>query len=406
MKNSHVEYTDNRRTTLFRVIVYVATVILSIVFLYIGNRLTAHDASQVLNSVEGIQPVKAKVQMVVERTEQSQDLGGSTIQNTSIKFVARILGGKQKGMDVMVVQSIDSYVLADYKEVAAGDTVLITENLATPEDHNWMFVEYLRTDTLLIAGAIFCGLLILFGRFKGFNTILSLGFTCLAVFLVFIPSILAGYNIYLSSIIVCMFVIIMTLLIINGPDKKTLVSILGCFSGVLLSGLLTLLMDFFLKLTGYTDEESSFLTLLETPNPINLKAIIFGAIIIGAMGAIMDVAMSIASALYELSQEAANPTFGVILRAGFTIGQDMMGTMANTLVLAYIGGSLSTVLLLIVYTPSILYLLNREMIVVEILQSLIGSLGLLFTIPFSSLLCSIFYSKKSKNVELTVPSEE
>lgn len=145
----------------------------------------------------------------------------------------------------------------------------------------WSFSEYVRTDALLVLGLVFCLFLFIFGRTKGINTLISLAFTCLAVFLVFLPSVLNGLNIYFWSILVCIFIIVMTLLIINGADAKSLVAGIGCVSGVLTAGLLTLIMDRFLNLTGLLDDESMFLYFLNAEYPIDLKAIIFAAIIIG-----------------------------------------------------------------------------------------------------------------------------
>lgn len=388
-----MNYTVNKKRKLRHIVVYMVTVLLSLAFLYFGNQFTGKDAANILSNTTSLNPERATVSMVLERTEEEYDLGGTFITNVTIRFIAHLDSGTDKGTEIIAVQTIDGYLPSGLKEVQVGDKVLISLDLDDPAAYEWMFVEYLRTDTLIIIGAVFVLFLIVFGGLKGFNTLLSLAFTCSAIFFVFIPSILAGYNIYLSSIIICFFVIIMSLLIINGPDQKTFTSIIGCFGGVLIAGLITVISDTFLKLSGYTDEDSAFLAMLETPTPIDLKAIIFGAIIIGAMGAIMDVSMSIASALHEISTEAKNPTFTTLLRSGFAMGRDMMGTMSNTLILAYIGSSLSVVMLLIVYSPSILHLLNREMIIVEILQSLVGSLGILFSIPFTSVLCAALYSR-------------
>jgi uncharacterized membrane protein len=153
-------------------------------------------------------------------------------------------------------------------------------------------------------------------------------------------------------------------------------------------------MDKVLELSGILDEDSVYLTYLPTENPIDLRAIIFAAILIGAMGAIMDVSMSIASSLWEIKEESASPTRGSLFKSGMNIGRDVLGTMANTLILAYIGSSLSVVLLLSVYSSSVLYLFNREMIVVEILQSLVGSFGLLFAMPLTSLVSAFLYTEK------------
>jgi uncharacterized membrane protein len=114
------------------------------------------------------------------------------------------------------------------------------------------------------------------------------------------------------------------------------------------------------------------------------------------MGAIMDVAMSISSALWELKEKAGMIKFDTLLRSGLTIGRDIFGTMANTLILAYIGSSLSVILILSVYSNSLLTLFNSEMIIVEILQALAGSFGILLTMPLTALFCSLIYLRGEK----------
>lgn len=135
----------------------------------------------------------------------------------------------------------------------------------------------------------------MFGRSKGLKTILSLVFTCLAIFVVFVPAILAGYNAYFVSIITCLFTIAMTLALVSGPSRKSLSAALGCAGGVMVAGILSFFMDHVMKLTGYLNDETMYVSLLNESSPIDLRAIIFAAIIIGAMGATMDVAMDITS---------------------------------------------------------------------------------------------------------------
>ena len=124
-------------------------------------------------------------------------------------------------------------------------------------------------------------------------TILSLVLTCLAVFVVFVPAILAGYNAYAVSVITCLFIIAMTLSLVSGPSKKSLAAALGCAGGVAVAGILSVVMDKLMKLTGYLNDETMYVSLLNEANPIDLKGIVFAAIVIGALGATMDVAMAI-----------------------------------------------------------------------------------------------------------------
>ena len=131
---------------------------------------------------------------------------------------------------------------------------------------------------------------------------------------------------------------------------------------------------------------------------LDLRAIIFGAIVVGAIGAIMDVAVDISSALNEVASKIEKPTFSELYSSGMNIGRDVLGTMANTLVLAYIGSSLSVVILLVAYNNSLFYIFNREMIVVEVLQAMVGSFGILATIPFTSVASAFLYSRNKHHI--------
>ena len=185
-------------------------------------------------------------------------------------------------------------------------------------------MEYVRSDKLIILAICFVLALFFYGRFKGVNTILSLAYTCGAVFFVFIPAILSGKNIYLWTILVCIYSVLTTYILVIGFTKKSVAAAIGCLSGILLTGLLTVVMDKVLELSGILDEDSVYLTYLPTENPIDLRAIIFAAILIGAMGAIMDVSMSIASSLWEIKEESASPTRGSLFKSGMNIGRDVI----------------------------------------------------------------------------------
>ena len=203
----------------------------------------------------------------------------------------------------------------------------------------------------------------------------------------------------MCSIIVCLFITFMTLLIVQGPNAKSLAAGLGCCGGLLVVSGLTAIMSEILKISGLLDQDSMFLLYLETESPINLKAIIFAAITIGAMGAILDIAVDIASALSEVHRHAAKKSLQQTIKSGITIGQDIVGSMANTLILAYIGSSLSLILLLLVHSGSADDLLNSELIIVEILQALAGSIGILFTIPLTAISCGILYNMSARSKE-------
>ena len=125
-----------------------------------------------------------------------------------------------------------------------------------------------------------------------------------------------------------------------------------------------------------------------------ITIIIFAAIIISSMGAVMDVSMDISSSLHEIKKHKPNITFKEMLKSGLNIGSDIMGTMSNTLILAFIGKSLGTTLLILTYSSSLAEVFNKELVIIELLEGLIGSISILLTAPITSIICSYIYTGK------------
>lgn len=375
-------------------IVYISTIVLSILYIVLLGNLFCKDLDLFQNSDD---IVKAKVIEIIDTDLNEYKIGNEIHKQTTIYFKAKLLSGDDKGEIVEAAQQINDLYAGQQEEIVEGKRILLMEMNGTNEA-DYIMTVYVRTDYLLVLGIIFVIFLVVFGHKKGINTIISLVFTCLSIFVVFIPAVLSGHNIYLWSIITCLFVIVMTLLLINGISKKTLCSMIGCVAGIFLTALLTIIMTKIMHLTGLVDEQSYYLQLADTSQPFDLIAMVFGGIIIGAVGAIMDVAVSLSASLLEVYEKAKDKDKNIksLMKSGITIGRDMMGTMSNTLVMAYIGSSLSTTLLLLIYSGSLIELLNREMIVVELLQIMVGSFGLLLTIPLTSLICSLIYCKIKK----------
>ena len=370
------------------IIVYVVTVIVSALLLYAGNRYVYDSGSMFQGGYED-GACSARVTEILSSRSDDVIVDNTVIgKEFIILFDCKILSGEHKGETVMASESGTPYDTVPLEKVKVGDRILLTHS----EDQNaaveWLMYEFDRTMPLWILGIAFCTIVLLFGRMKGVNTLISLGYTCVAVFAVFVPSVLSGKNIYLWSIITCIYIIIMTLLIIDGLHKKTLAAIIGCSSGVIVSGLLTLLASHFLHLTGITTEDTIY---IKQSFNIDLNALIFAGIILGSVGDVMDVSVSISSSLAELHDKVEHPTYKGLLGSGITIGRDIMGTMANTLVLAYIGCELSATLLSVVYSSSMRTLFSREKIVEELLQALVGSIGLLLTIPLTAAVSSALY---------------
>lgn len=380
-----------------KVLLFIVVVLSSVLLLFIGNRFATKDLTA-FDSGESLETMTVEVLKIISEDTSEYALGGEeNYTKRVIVFSAKVLdNGEMRDKTITATQTIDTLLGNKSIEVQAGDRILVNKTAGESENlYEWVAGDHIRTPALLILGAVFAVLLLIFGRAKGVSTLVSLVFTCMAVFAVFIPATLSGQNIYLWAVLTCVFIIAMTLLVVYGASGKSLAAGIGCAGGVVISAVLSLVMSRILLLTGMTDDDAVYLSQLNPDNPINLKAIIFASIIIGALGGIMDVAVSMASSLTEVHENSAEPTFRSLFKSGISIGRDIMGANVNTLILAYIGSSMSIVLLLIANNSSLLKIMNREMIVVEILQALIGSFGILLTIPLTSLVCAFFYTKKA-----------
>ncbi len=377
------------KPTTSKIIVYIITLAVSIAYIFIGHAIATRHAFE--SGEPTYETYRARVETADQMPTRFFDASVSSDgQIEAVHFTARITSGDLKGMRIEGQQQMETYYSTNRKYVEPGDKILVMQATDATGQQAWLWLEYVRTDALIVFGALFCIALVIFGLGKGVNTLISLTFTCLSIFYVFLPAILAGENPYTWSIITCLYITLMTLLLVNGASKKSFVAGIGCFSGTMAAALLMWLMDSIMHLTGVLNDESIYLLLLETDYPINLKGIIFAGVIIGAVGAIMDVSMSITSPLFELYDHMQGNISAIeLVKSGLRIGRDFMSTMSNTLVLAYIGCDLSLVLLLMAYNTSFLEMMNREMLVTEVLQAITGSFGILLTIPLASVVCAI-----------------
>ena len=377
-----------------QMITYAAVLLVSILYIIVGHNLAIANYHAFSGDDQSI-VIKAEVVELTDRYTVMYPLNEfEYAEDETIVFRAKVTSGDMKGQTIEAAQTLDYFTAVHLPVVEPGDRILLYSIPGGMAEHEWLMSDYQRFDQILILGAVFVLLVLLIGHWQGVNTLISLALTCLAVFYVFIPAVLAGESIYLWSIATCIYVTFMTLFIVNGVNAKSIGAILGCLAGIVVAAVLTLFFEESMTLTGLLDENSVLLYGLNPDAPFNLKAIIFAAIIIGSMGAIMDVSISIAAALEELKEKLPQITFGELFQSGMNISRDIMGTMANTLILAYIGSALAGVLLMVAYNSAMMDLFNREMIVVECLQALAGSIGILMALPFTALICALLYQSK------------
>lgn len=360
----------------------IVLILFSLIFLFTGYRLATGDNAYFAGQTLSQDYYRAKVLTASDVHLESTTYGDTEIVTPKMDLTVKLLDGFLTGETVEIRgQHIEQNSSASFYPYRAGDEIFVTFDFDENDDPVWFASDHVRDKSLFLLIGAFLLLLVLFGGRKGVNTVITLIFTTASVFLVMIPAIIKGVNIYLLTFIIASFIIVMTLGIVAGPSSKSLAAAAGCIGGVGVAGFLTVVMEYSMKISGLVDEDSMFVRLINPDHMIDLRGVIFGAIAIGALGAVMDVAMSIASSLDELLSYQPNLSAGELMRSGLNIGRDIIGTMANTLILAYVGSSLNVILLLMAYNHSLSAVLNREMVAVEVLQSVAGSIGILCAVP-------------------------
>lgn len=383
----------NEKSTVRFLIELVLICILSLTFILVGNHFCSYD--QIGSAEAGV--MSARVIRVTDIHTESLE----GMENTVVEFEAEVSSGDSKGEMIHVYQLINEMTIDKPKPVEDGDRILVSDSNLTGNQQNdaeWYFLQQNRIPGMLMLCGMFLVLLLVIGRLKGLTTIVALGFTGAALFAVYIPAILSGMNVYIITIIITIFIIFASLSLLNGINKKTLCAIVGNIGGILVSGVLAVLVNKVLKITGLVDEGFVYL-MADGSSMFDLRAIVWSCIIIGSLGAIMDVSMSIASAMQELALEMKDRSFGRMVKSGMNIGRDAIGTMTITLVLAYVGSSIASILLFMLNSRNLMILMNFEMIVVEIIQAVIGSIGILMAVPITVFFAGWIFNK-TKTIDL------
>lgn len=305
-----------------------------------------------------------------------------------------ILDGNHKG-EILTIRHTIERIMPGYYIFKPGDKLLIR---ATEDSSGTLetvkIQEKVRDTQVYLIVSLFVVLLLIIGGFNGLKTLLSLIIAVAMIFFGYIPLIIRGVNPILASLGISIPVVIITLVIISGRNIKTLAAIIGTSLGVIISGILAFVFGNFAHLTGLADDSSISLAYIPQFRNLDYKGILFGTILIGAIGAIMDVAISIASALYEISTLDKNITGKNMIISGMNIGKDMMGSMSNTLILAYVGTTLHLIILFIVYKIRFIEIINLDSIATEIIRAMAGSIGLIITIPVTVVIGTAIYKNK------------
>ncbi len=353
------------------------------------------------NEEEETEYSRARVLKVLNEMTEETDYSGGSLESNMQLLEVLVIKGPHLGEKISAEYELNFGLSEKYKSIPLreGDEVfLYLQENDNGEVEKAYVAEIARDKYLLYLVIGFLLILILIGRLKGLKAVISLALTVFAVIKILLPAILQGWDPVMVSVIICIGVICITMLIISGFNKKTFSAIIGTAGGVIAAGIIALIIGSLAKLTGFGDNESQMLMYIPQNIQFDFRGLLFSGILIGTMGATMDVGMSIASAMHEIKANSPKIKTGDLIRAGMNVGRDTMATMANTLILAYAGGSLHLMLLLMANKTPFSYIINWDIIASEVLRAIAGSIGIIFAIPITALASAFIeeYKKREK----------
>ena len=324
-------------------------------------------------------------------SDVDEELPGGNKQRAQ-QLLLKIISGPDKNKERVTLNLIpDNPAFAIVGEIDREYLITKIENLSTGNE-DYFVVDYYREHFIWILFGLFFAILILISGIKGIRTIISLICTIALVAFLLIPSINKGINPLLSAILISILATGITMLLVAGANAKSLASTLGTGIGVAISGIIATFVIKAAPLSGLASSEAMILWGNQFYQ-INFKGLLAASMIVACLGAIMDVAISIASSIQEI--KTANPKYSMkeLFKSGMNVGKDIIGTMTNTLVLAYAGMALP-LLLLVSYEQNASKFLNLELVVSEITAAMAGSTGLIIAVPATAIIMSWLLTKK------------
>ena len=310
-------------------------------------------------------------------------------------LLVTVRSGDYKGQQMQVYNYVGPLYGGPLK---VGDRATVLISTYSDGTVNATVYEFDRLLPLCIVLVLFIAAAVAVGGRTGVKSLVALAVTLVCLFGVLLPSLMKGANTLLMTFIVCAYVAVVSLTIVGGVRKKTVCAMLGAVAGTALALLFGLLAQGLTRIDGLRiDDVEPLLQLRQTGTPIGLRGRLVGGIVICALGAVMDVTMGIASSLSEV--HAANPELSrrELFRSGMNIGRDMVGTMTNTLILAFLGSGFTLILYLYSLGLSPRQLLSSAYVSLEVVSGVASSVGVILSIPLTALITAEVFTREKKS---------
>ena len=325
---------------------------------------------------------------VTEILQDNLDASGTRVGEQKVRV--KMLTGARKG-DELDITSSSGYLFGAACKI--GMKVIVMQSVAGETTIASVYTQD-REWVIYIFALLYLLALCIIGGKQGIKGCLGLVFTFFCVIFVYLPLVYLRFSPFWAAVFICFLTTLVTMYLIGGPTKKTCAATLGTLAGVVLAGLSAWCFSKASGISGYNVSDIETLMTLWNTNRIQVGGLLFSGLLISCLGATMDVAMSISSAIDEIYKQNSSLSRKELFKAGMRVGRDMMGTDSNTLILAFAGSSVSTLLLDYAYDLPYQQIINSNNIGIAIMQGLAGSFGIVLSVPLTVLICAVLFHKR------------
>ena len=369
------------------IVLIIALAVFCAVIFWIYSEGVLHGEGDIFSGygTEQVEFEKAKVMEIRSEEMAADEIADGAYTGTQ-ELAVVVKSGRYKGEEMVVKNFFGPNTGVP---VSKGDSVTITIKTRTEGDYSATVYEVNRIPVLAIFILLFFAVIIIIGGHTGLKSVVSLIITVICLFAILIPLLLKGAPTILTTFVTCAYIALVSFTILGGVHRKTISAFLGTVSGMFLAMVFGLAVQHFAKIDGLRLEDAEpLLQLKYAGTPVQLKGLLVASIIICALGAVMDVAISISSSLEEV--HAANPSLSgkELFQSGMNIGRDMVGTMTNTLILAFLGSEFTLMIFLYARELTFYHLFSTAFIALETISGISSSIGMILAIPLTALISS------------------
>lgn len=352
-------------------LLYTIAVLIFVVNLF--SPLTAGAQELIQDKVE---IVKARVVEVL--SQETKNVPGTDVQSVYQTITAEVLEGDQKGKVVTIEN--------DFLVLKEGDRFFLYHSIDGLDGRESYSVRDIdRRGVILGFIALFMAVVLIFSGKQGLRSILSLAGSFFVILYVLIPSLLQGYPPVLTSIGIAAVILFLAIFLTHGFNRESTVAFTGTVTAVILTGLLAFLGVTLARLSGFATDEAVYLN-FSTRGTLDFAGLLLGGIMIGVLGVLDDIAVTQAAVVSELYNSASHLSKKDVYKKAIRVGKEHVGALVNTLALAYTGASLPLLLLFSTSESSMSSIINQEIFATEIIRTVVGSIGLILTVPITTLL--------------------